>query len=250
MGEAMKLSFLLLACCLIGCSAEQAVATGADAAPHRVGGKTAEDVFEDLGLRALADAACVGDVEGVERALRQRTNANGLGLDGTTPLIWATSCGDAGGVKALLDGGADPNQPMNGIFPLMIAVDNRHHDVVELLVKNGADLNVDLDARGSVHPLHIAFRVGTITEDWRSYWYLIENGADIESVVSGRTVIEKAMLHAYVNIALDGLERGYDFRLERLADLAEWRSNRLVTEDSKQDLGAIIEILRERGYWD
>jgi ankyrin repeat protein len=61
---------------------------------------------------------------------------------GLTALLFAARQGQSGGVKALLDGGADVNLPdTDGNSALVLAILNTHYDIAQLLLDRGADPN-------------------------------------------------------------------------------------------------------------
>ena len=73
---------------------------------------------------------------------------------GAKPLFIAARNGHTSLVKALIDDGADPNEPYNGVTPLCAAIENGHEEVALLMIDNP---QVDMNAlsRGCT-PLFIA----------------------------------------------------------------------------------------------
>jgi ankyrin repeat protein len=62
---------------------------------------------------------------------------------GLTPLLYAARSGCTDCVQALLDAGANPNQPNpDGVTPLMVAIDNFAFDTAKLLFERGANPHV------------------------------------------------------------------------------------------------------------
>jgi uncharacterized protein len=62
---------------------------------------------------------------------------------GLTPLLYAARSGCSRCVRAILDAGADINQPNpDGVTPLMVAIDNFHYDTARLLLDSGANPHV------------------------------------------------------------------------------------------------------------
>ncbi len=62
---------------------------------------------------------------------------------GLTPLLYAARSGCSRCVRAMLDAGADINQPNpDGVTPLMVAIDNFHYDTARLLLDEGANPHV------------------------------------------------------------------------------------------------------------
>ena len=62
---------------------------------------------------------------------------------GLTPLLYAARSGCSRCVRAMLEAGADINQPNpDGVTPLMVAIDNFHYDTARLLLDQGANPHV------------------------------------------------------------------------------------------------------------
>jgi uncharacterized protein len=59
---------------------------------------------------------------------------------GLTPLLYAARSGCTGCVQAILDAGADINQPNpDGVTPLIVAIDNFRFDIARVLLERGAN---------------------------------------------------------------------------------------------------------------
>jgi len=109
-----------------------------------------------LGLSALASRAC-GDSPALPLAIVAARNAagtvgqllaSGIAVDerdpsGLTALMWAARTGAIDAMKALLDGGADPNvrDVRNGWTPLFHAIHTHQVEAVRLLLERGVDPN-------------------------------------------------------------------------------------------------------------
>ena len=60
--------------------------------------------------------------------------------DGSTPLQWAAFAGDVAEAKRLIAAGADVKATNNyGISPMLLAADIASTELIQLLLKNGAD---------------------------------------------------------------------------------------------------------------
>jgi ankyrin repeat protein len=98
-----------------------------------------------------------GGTAGVDRnyQLTELVAAQG----GLTPLLLAAREGHVESVRALLDAGADINQPSAGdrTTPLLIATINGHFDLAKLLLDNGA--NPQAAAENNATPLYAALNV-------------------------------------------------------------------------------------------
>lgn len=92
------------------------------------------------------------DVAGATRAYRYNELISSQG--GLTALLFATRQGYADAAAALLDGGADVNQPNAGdqTSPLLMAIINGHFDLAMMLIERGADVNAR--AFNGVAPLY------------------------------------------------------------------------------------------------
>jgi ankyrin repeat protein len=106
----------------------------------------ADGNFPDLAQLLIANGA---DVR--ERAIANEWNAQITSepraqyrpTGGLTPLLYAARSGCSRCVRALLEAGADVNQPNpDGVTPLMVAIDNFHYDTARLLLDQGANPHV------------------------------------------------------------------------------------------------------------
>jgi len=64
----------------------------------------------------------------------------------TTPLAAAVAKGDLDAVKKFIEYGADVNEKSNGLTPLMIAARYNQVEIIDLLLKNGANVKVINDS--------------------------------------------------------------------------------------------------------
>jgi ankyrin repeat protein len=102
-------------------------------------------------------AASRVDVPGVTRGYRYNELIGAQG--GLTALHFAARQGSAASAHALVDGGADVNQPSpgDGATPLLVAIINGHLDLAAYLLERGANPNLPSDA--GVSPLYAALNV-------------------------------------------------------------------------------------------
>lgn len=239
-----------IGCALAGTLALHISATACQQ-EHRVAGKSSGDVFPDARIRALADAACIGDAQEVRRLVAAGTPPNGRGFEDTTVLMWAMSCENAAGLESLLAAGADPNLGANGYFPVSLASTFRKSDVLRILLKHGGNPNLP--------PL------GTLPETWRNIdpplWYalgasmhhdnmenlrlLLEAGADVNQGRSGgksHSVISSAAAFNRPEEAALMLDFGYRGDLDELQSFAQSSlDNPSIIEEIKPRLRAFIE---------
>lgn len=89
----------------------------------------------------LANAARAGDVATVRTLIARGADPNQIaGQNSWPPLLHAIHTDQIRSVEALLDGGADINRASpNGTTPLMMAAGYGYTDIVELLLKHGAN---------------------------------------------------------------------------------------------------------------
>ena len=95
-----------------------------------------------------------------EKLLGAGANANGALLSGETPLMEAARRGNLATSQRLLSGGANPNvqEKNGGQTALMWAAEERHRDVVKVLIDAHADLYAR--TRKGFTVLHFAARQG------------------------------------------------------------------------------------------
>jgi ankyrin repeat protein len=107
--------------------------------------------------RAANTAAPPAEIAGVNRPYRYNELIGKQG--GLTALLLAARQGAVETVQALLDGGADINQPSpaDGLTPLLIATINGHFDLARFLIERKADVRAYSD--NGVTPLYAALNV-------------------------------------------------------------------------------------------
>ncbi|XP_059649308.1 uncharacterized protein LOC132295173 isoform X2 [Cornus florida] len=107
----------------------------------------------ELGATALHHAAGLGDIELLRFLLSKGVNVDSQS-DAGTPLIWAAGHDQPDAVKLLLEHHADPNvETDDDITPLLSSVAAASLPCLELLIQAGAAVNV---TAGGATPLHIA----------------------------------------------------------------------------------------------
>ena len=104
----------------------------------------------------LADAARAGDVVTIRSLIARGADPNeAAGQNNWSPLLHAIHTGQLRSVEALLDSGADVNRLSgDGITPLMMAAGYGYTDIVQLLLKRGA--NPRIADRDGFHAIDIA----------------------------------------------------------------------------------------------
>lgn len=95
-----------------------------------------------LGHPHLINMCIEGNIEYVEKLIKNGADINYETKDGWTPLSYAIFSQKANLVEVLIQNGADVNYEIKGgLTPLTEAIGADDANLVELLIKNGADVN-------------------------------------------------------------------------------------------------------------
>lgn len=148
----------------------------------------------------LFESCCIGDSEHVKSTLDTEPELiNTFSEDGFTPLGLACFFGHVEIVKYLLKKGADVNTPSSNPFqvaPIHSATAISNYDITELLIKNGANVNVR--QQSGVTPLHSTAHNGKL----EIIRLLIDHGADVKAkTADNKTPLEMAEEKNYVEAA-------------------------------------------------
>ena len=144
----------------------------------------------------LFQYAKVGDLKMSQALLRIKgINVNKLNAEGVTPLYVAFQNKHTEIVKVLLEHGGDVNKACNGVTPLYSAALNGHTDIVKVLLEiNGIKVNKPR-TDGEI-PLFIASRKGH-TEIVK---VLLEHGGDVNKAYKDLTPLFVASLKGHTDI--------------------------------------------------
>ena len=244
---------LLIYCAILGATGV-GIATligtpsGADRLEHLVGGKPADQVFQDRRVASLVNAACEGDVAAMKRSIADGADPNFFGSGSVTPLFWALACRNSAGVEQLLRAGADPNFMLpgeHGFSPVWGAAAIENSKFLKLLLQYGGDPNA-ADSEDVSTALERALYLALEGKGWDNYYALLDAGVDINREHSGKTIADQAAaLRAYDKVA-ELLNRGYDHNLIGLAAVVRIKLPYLSDSQNTWRM-KVIGMLEKRG---
>ena len=208
---------------------------------HKVGDRTADDIFGVTPLARLATAACRGDDQAIAAALRDGADVNGQGHDGVTPLLWALSCDNVRGIEALLKAGANPNQRVGGGTAVYLAATRHDPHVLRVLLQHGGDANA-FDANTGMTALQEAFSLGLHGLGWDNYDAFLAKADINRADEQGWTIATEAAAMGRFDKVVELIERGYAHDLASLGRLVQ---RRVVTSDDDKAWQAKAKALLE-----
>ncbi|MBU2760030.1 ankyrin repeat domain-containing protein [Acidithiobacillus sulfurivorans] len=186
--------------------------TTSDAALFRLHGMTAQDVFSNAKAAALANAACKGDASEIVHLVHSGADVNYRGKGGISPLIWAMSCHNYNGMRALLKHGANPNQPMeDDQGPVWLAAGGSDPKILPILLKYGGNPNDVHHGRSSALENAIMF------QRTANMKLLVQHGANVNYVGLLSAGLNAAGHHRFDYVVFL-LKHGYDHDLQELAN--------------------------------
>lgn len=186
--------------------------TASDAASFRLHGMTAQDIFSNAKVAALANAACKGDASEIVHLVHSGADVNYRGKGDISPLIWAMSCHNYNGMRALLKNGANPNQPMAyDQGPVWLAAGGSDPKILPILLKYGGNPNDVEHGRSSALENAIDYNR---TANMK---LLVQHGADVNYVGLLSNGINAAGGHRFDYVVFL-LQHGYTHDLQGLAN--------------------------------
>lgn len=181
--------------------------------------RDAKKVFGRNSTAALAEAACSGNLVGLQEALSQGAKPNAVGRLGLTPLAFALRCRQYAAMEALMRAGADPNARI-GELPgqpsiVYLAAGLSDSTLLKSALAHGG--NPDSDAVGSNETaLSSAALLGIRSENWENYYLLIKFGADINKIHNNWTMADWMLpFHRYDKLS-ELIDFGYCVRLDEV----------------------------------
>ncbi len=162
----------------------------------------------DIRAETLNRAVRTGDVRLLERLLIHRPDLHGTDRERDAPLPLAAGAGHFDMVEALLKAGADVNHVHRIGSALCAAAASGDVAMIRFLIDRGADVNVGGDYDS---PLAAAARTGSVDP----IELLLAAGALIDgSAPIGSTALNEAIAHEHSSLVAYLLERGADPRLQ------------------------------------
>lgn len=161
----------------------------------------AADARDNHGMPMVARYASLGMAEAVGRILQAGADPNATNSNTALSALYFAISNDARSlpaVKALLDGGADPNgAPQEGTLPIFLAVRQKNMAAAEALVSAGADVN-RINPDNQMTPLLLALknRQDDMTD------LLVGAGADINRLMPDGTRALDVLVRDNVDIAI------------------------------------------------
>jgi ankyrin repeat protein len=153
--------------------------------------------------RDLLDASYGGSVEEVKRLIDMGADINTKNQFGLTPFELAIVGNNCGVVEYYLQLGQNPNVERGGGTPLMSAAANGNVELLQLLLKYGADPELPGDGKATA--------LMSATQHTEIFKILVNRGANIHARDNyGRTVLIWAALHGTEEVVALLCEMGAD----------------------------------------
>ncbi|MFA7496001.1 MAG: hypothetical protein WCY67_06775 [Acidithiobacillus sp.] len=188
--------------------------TASDATSFRLHGMTAQEIFSNSKAAALANAACKGDASEITHLVHSGADVNYRGKGGISPLIWAMSCHNYSGMRALLKNGANPNQPMAyGQAPTWLAAGGSDPKILPILLDHDGNPNYYCaDCQGTS-----ALENAIDYQRTANMKLLVQRGANV-NFIGALSPGECAVAAGRFGYIIYLLHHGYDHDLQGLAN--------------------------------
>jgi len=175
--------------------------------------------------------------EEVLRLLNQGANVNVHTMEGVTPLMYAVQNGHKKVVKILLLNGADPDAiPFNGPPALIVAVSNNDLEISELMIRKGADIDIkDHDSRTAL--MHASAYGYSQMADMLLYYDAAVNAEDNDGI----TALMVCGYYGFYDIAKLLIDQGATLEKE---DINGYTALHYAAQNNHQE---IIEMILSQG---
>lgn len=189
-----------------------------------------EEAFEDKKVASLVNAIGREDVAEIDRQLKKGADINTYDVYKNTPLHWAlTKKGIATEtIEHLLKKGADPTLPgPHRISPLWLLANSNRPDLLEVMLRNGANPNINNGASTLLGEATLYQREDNIS-------VLLKHGADVNATDQfGQGIIcLKAAAVGRFDLVARYLEKGLNVDL---IGCARYLEDRVVSNESGQN---------------
>ena len=203
------------------------------------------EAFPDPVVRAAAQAIVDKDFDSQLRAAASEGKLDYVGPEEDTLLLTAILANNADAVAALLRAGADPNVPQ-GKAPLGVATSVASFEVVEMLVKAGADVNGRVGSEAAIWRAALSNRRDVVR-------LLLDNGAAIDVANSeGDTPAIAAAQAGHFSMAAALVQSGASpFAVpDSGMTLGFWANRSRLPDESEegQAKNRLIQMLKDRGH--
>lgn len=206
----------------------------------RVAGKTAQEMFPDSRVAALADAAANGRVDEILALLKEGVPIDAEGYRRATPLTFAVLAPNLAGTETLLKNGANPNHRIddpayvNGLPIVMFLGRANQPDLLSLMLRYGANPNARSPVRASTADKFPYEGDSLLIESvmiFQNVKLLVQAGADVNfrpqsnpNATGGHTAASNAAALGQFDVLEFLLDHGATVDLDEIAHTLQIRS--------------------------
>jgi ankyrin repeat protein len=203
--------------------------------------------LSDDNMQPLCKAVEMKNIPIIDTLIKSGVDINKPDSNGLTVLYYAVLNEDIDAIHLLFEKGAKINEPDSSILPLIKAIEMKNIPIIDILIKNGADINKSFNYGDTLLTYAIKFySIDTIK-------LLIEKGADVNKPNSyGNTPLHFAVLTNKIDVIKLLFEKGAKINksdyLNRNTSLHMALENTLSIEiaDKLIDFGADVNIKNKR----